>query len=75
MTGRELVQGSLDNPALAEAIGDGDDLVAAGVNSGEMIRVALALEDALGRPLSDNELTAVTSIEDVHRLLTQEVTA
>lgn len=75
MTGRELVRSSLDNAALADAIADADDLVAAGVNSGEMIRIALALEDALGRALSDEELIAVTSIDDVHQVLTQEVTA
>jgi acyl carrier protein len=59
---RVLIKENLDNPALLDLIGDSDDLLAAGVNSGEMIRIAFGCEKRLGRRLSDAELTALTSI-------------
>jgi hypothetical protein len=66
---RDLVRAHLDHPALLDRIADGDDLVAAGVNSGELIRVALACEERLGRPLGDEELSDLTSVQAVADLL------
>jgi len=66
---RELVARSLDNPALLARVGDEEDLLAVGVNSGELIRIALSCEDVLGRALTDDELTAVHSLDGVRRLL------
>lgn len=67
---RTLVRDHLDHPALLDRVGDDDDLVAAGVNSGELIRVALACEEQLGRPLGDEELADLTSVRAVECLLT-----
>ncbi len=47
---RELIKTGLDYPPLLDRIGDHEDLVTVGVNSGEMIRIALACEEYLGRP-------------------------
>lgn len=69
MDARDVVRAALDNPALLDAIPDDVDLVAAGVNSGEMIRLALMVEDELGRPLADDELTRLTSVADVRDIL------
>jgi hypothetical protein len=66
---RELVRGCLDLPALVDRIGDDDDLIGAGVNSGEIIRIALTSEQRLGRPLTDDELTGLATIRAVDRLL------
>ncbi|HET6636779.1 MAG TPA: phosphopantetheine-binding protein [Streptomyces sp.] len=66
---RTLVHDSLDNPALLDRIKDDDDLVRCGVNSGELIRLALHCEGDLGRPLTDEELTALTSVRAVADLL------
>jgi len=66
---RSLVRASLEHPALLDRVGDEDDLAAAGVSSGELIRLALSLEDRLGRPLEDEELLALTSVHAVAGLI------
>ncbi|MFD9465723.1 acyl carrier protein [Streptomyces sp. NPDC060027] len=66
---RSLVRDSLEHPALADRIGDDDDFAAAGVGSGELIRLALNLEDRLGRPLGDEELLGLTSVRAVAGLI------
>jgi len=68
-TVRALIQRNLDTPALLDLIADDVDLVAAGVNSGEMIRVALACENYLGRQLSDTELSRMTSVREIATVL------
>lgn len=67
---RELIRKQLDYPPLLDRIGDDEDLVAAGVNSGEMIRVALGCERYLDRQLTDAELTGMTSVRAITALLT-----
>jgi acyl carrier protein len=66
---RALVRQCLDHPALLDRVADDADLVGAGVNSGELIRVALRCEELLGRPLGDEELADLTSIGAVADLL------
>lgn len=68
---RSIVRGKLDYPALLDQISDEDDLVNAGVNSGEIIQVALACENHLDRPLTDAELSGITSVRSVAELLAQ----
>ncbi|ACU72409.1 hypothetical protein Caci_3503 [Catenulispora acidiphila DSM 44928] len=70
-TAREIVRENLDYPALLDQITDEEDLVNAGVNSGEIIRVALGCERRLDRPLSDVELSRITSVRSVADLLMQ----
>lgn len=72
---REIVRENLDYPALLDQIGDEEDLVNAGVNSGEIIRVALGCENHLDRPLTDVELSRITTIGSVADLLAQRVEA
>lgn len=72
---REIVRENLDHPALLDQIGDEEDLVNAGVNSGEIIRVALGCENHLDRPLTDVELSRITTIGSVADLLAQRVEA
>jgi hypothetical protein len=66
---RALVARQLDLPALLDRVGDDDDLVACGVNSGELIYVARACEERLDRPLTDAELAGLTTIRAVADLL------
>ncbi|MCT2589312.1 acyl carrier protein [Streptomyces sp. N2-109] len=66
---RTLVRESLDHPALLDRVVDDADLAGAGVNSGELIKLALRLEDHLGRPLGDEELLGLTSVNAVAELL------
>jgi hypothetical protein len=66
---RQLVAACLDLPAVLDRIGDDDDLVASGVDSGEILNLATLCEQILDRPLSDDELTELTSIRAVGALL------
>ncbi|MEV7414895.1 acyl carrier protein [Streptomyces sp. NPDC089919] len=66
---RSLVRQSLDHPRLLDRLGDEDSLAQAGVGSGELIRLALHVEDHLGRPLDDEELLELTSVRAVAALL------
>jgi hypothetical protein len=67
---RELIKTGLDYPPLLDRIDDHEDLVALGVNSGEMIRIALACEGYLGRRLTDAELAGMTSVWSITAVLT-----
>lgn len=75
MDARDIVRQSLDNRVLLDAIPDDADLVSAGVNSGEMIQVALNCEAVLERALTDEEMTHLNSVEDIRRLLFESTTA
>ena len=66
---RELVRTCLDLPAVLDRIGDTDSLLAHGVNSGEVILIALRCEQELGRALTDAELEELDSVTAVDLLL------
>ncbi|MFI9803982.1 phosphopantetheine-binding protein [Streptomyces sp. NPDC052301] len=69
---RDLIKASLDHPALLDRLGDEDDFAQAGIGSGEMIRIALSLEEELRRPLLDDELLGLTSVAAVAALIGAE---
>ena len=66
---RDLIRGCLDLPALLDRIGDEEDLVGCGVNSGEIVRVALRCEHRMGRLLTDPELAELSTVRAVAALL------
>jgi acyl carrier protein len=68
---RELIKESLDYPALLDDVADQDDLIMAGINSGEMVRIALACERYLDREITDEELSRLKSVRAVADLLEQ----
>jgi acyl carrier protein len=75
MTGaRELIRASLDLPAMLDLIADDDDLIRAGVNSGELVQVAMHCEERLGRVLTDDELAGLSTVRAVAELLAGKVT-
>jgi acyl carrier protein len=69
---RTLIKGSLEHPSLLDRLGDEEDFAQAGIGSGELIRIALSLEDELGRPLQDEELLGLTSVRAVAALIGAE---
>ncbi|MDH6134182.1 acyl carrier protein [Kitasatospora sp. MAA4] len=68
-TARTLVGASLDTAAFLDRLTDDSDFARAGVNSGELIKLALACEEYLGRALDDEELADLTSINAVAELI------
>lgn len=51
------------------AVGPDDDLLTLGGNSLSAVRLSLAVERALGRPLPERALTAITTARDMARLI------
>jgi acyl carrier protein len=66
---RALIKRNLDFPDLLDQVADDEDLITAGVNSGELIRIALGCEEHLSRALTDDELGGLTSVHAVAELL------
>ncbi|MEU0247434.1 hypothetical protein ABZ192_24570 [Streptomyces sp. NPDC006235] len=73
MNARELVASCLDNPLMLDRIGDAEEFHTAGINSGEVIRIALRCEEEVGRPLDDDELALAGTLQGIDRLLAKEV--
>ncbi|MGV9449835.1 phosphopantetheine-binding protein [Streptomyces sp. NPDC003635] len=68
--GHALLLEFVDMPELLDGIGRDDDLTTAGLNSGDLIRLALAIEEQTGSPLDDDELTALHTVEGIDQVLT-----
>ncbi|SDW77890.1 Phosphopantetheine attachment site [Amycolatopsis xylanica] len=69
MNARAVVRACLDLPQLLDRIGDTDDLVTHGVNSGEIVRIALKCEEHLGRMLTDDELAELSTVHAIGLLI------
>ncbi|HEV2343027.1 MAG TPA: acyl carrier protein [Actinocrinis sp.] len=69
-TARDLIRSVMELPELLEAIDDDADLRMAGIDSGELILVALRCEQQLGRPLDESELSGLVSVRSVASILT-----
>ncbi|QKW06899.1 acyl carrier protein [Streptomyces sp. NA04227] len=68
--GHRLLLEFLDMPELLEGIERDADLTSAGLNSGDLIRLALAIEEQTGSPLEDDELTALHTLDGIDQVLT-----
>ena len=73
--GHALLLEFVDMPELLDGIGRDDDLTTAGLNSGDLIRLALAIEERTGSPLDDDELTALHTVEGIDQVLTARAAA
>ena len=73
-TGRELLANLLDDPTLVEVAAD-EDLLAAGLNSGDIIRLALAVEELTGEPLDDQALSRLYTVDGLEEVLAERLPA
>jgi acyl carrier protein len=71
-TGRELLASLLDDPTLVEVTAD-EDLLAAGLNSGDIIRLALAIEELTGEPLDDKALSRLYTVDGLEQVLAERL--
>lgn len=69
--GRRLLLDVVESPGLVEGLSARDDLLSAGINSGELIRLALAIEEHTGEPLDDELLPTLCTIEGIDQVLAQ----
>ncbi|MEU5097878.1 acyl carrier protein [Streptomyces sp. NPDC020996] len=67
--GRRLLLELVDVPGLFDELADDADLLSAGINSGELIRLALAIEERTGVPLDDDEMAGLYTIDGIDRVL------
>lgn len=66
---RTLLAELIHDPELASQLPADQPLLFAGVNSGDVVRLTLAVEERLGRALSEPEVVGMRTIADVDRLL------
>jgi len=67
--GRHLLLELVDAPGLFDHLGPEDDLLSAGINSGELIKLALAIEERTGTALDDDVLATLYTIEGIDQVL------
>ena len=66
---RRLLHDLVDLPELLDEADPGSDLVSLGINSGDLLRLAVAVEDRTGVALSDDELAALHTLDGIERVL------
>ncbi|MFE6780298.1 phosphopantetheine-binding protein [Streptomyces sp. NPDC057702] len=67
--GHRLLLEFVDLPQLIEGVPGDADLINAGLNSGDLIRLALALEERTGAALDDDELGALHTLDGINQVL------
>ncbi len=67
--GRQLLMEVLEVPEIAANIPSDADLMFAGINSGDLIRLGLIIEERTRSPLSDDDLMALQTVDGIDRLL------
>jgi acyl carrier protein len=72
--GRQLLEDLLGDPELVASLADTDLLLTSGINSGDVVRVSLAIEEHLGRPLTSDAAESLRTIADIDAVLAGERT-
>jgi acyl carrier protein len=67
--GRRLLMEVLDVPEVAAQIPSDADLILAGINSGDLIRLGLSIEERTHLPLSDDDLMDLQTVDGIDRVL------
>ena len=67
--GRQLLMEVLDVPEVAAKIPADADLILAGINSGDLIRLGLSIEERTHLPLTDDDLMDLQTVDGIDRVL------
>lgn len=70
--GRKLLADVVGDAELVGGLADTDLLLTSGINSGDVIRVSLAIEEQLGQPLSSDAAESIRTIADIDAVLAGE---
>ena len=73
--GMRLLIEVVDIPQLANEIGPDTDLILAGINSGDLIRLGLVIEERTRKPLSDDDLIELQTVSGIDRVLSARAPA
>jgi acyl carrier protein len=71
--GRQLLMEVLDVPEIGAKIPPDADLILAGINSGDLIRLGLTIEERTNLPLSDDDLMDLQTVSGIDRVLASRV--
>jgi acyl carrier protein len=71
--GRQLLMEVLDVPEVGAKIPPDADLILAGINSGDLIRLGLTIEERTNLPLSDDDLMDLQTVSGIDRVLASRV--
>jgi acyl carrier protein len=63
----------LDVPEVGAKIPPDADLILAGINSGDLIRLGLTIEERTNLPLSDDDLMDLQTVSGIDRVLASRV--
>ncbi|MBC3840799.1 acyl carrier protein [Streptacidiphilus sp. 4-A2] len=58
-------------PEFADAVGDDDDLSASGIDSGDLVRLVLLIEQRTGQEVTAQDMENLSSIADYERFLAE----
>ncbi len=67
--GRQLLMEVLDVPEVAAKIPADADLILSGINSGDLIRLGLTIEERTHLPLTDDDLIDLQTVDGIDRVL------
>jgi acyl carrier protein len=67
--GRQLLMEVLDVPEVAAKIPADADLILAGINSGDLIRLGLSIEERTHLPLTDDDVMDLQTVDGIDRVL------
>jgi acyl carrier protein len=67
--GRRVLMEILDVPEIVAQIPADADLILAGINSGDLIRLGLTIEERTHLPLSDDDLMDLQTVGGIDRVL------
>ncbi len=67
----EFVMGIITYPDLLDGAGPDEDLFKFGLTSGDLIKLAVAIEERTGVPLEPTDMPEIHTVSGIHRLLTR----
>ncbi len=71
--GRQLLMEVLDVPEVAAKIPADADLILSGINSGDLIRLGLTIEERTHLSLTDDDLMDLQTVDGIDRVLASRV--
>ena len=60
-------------PEFADGVGDDEDLSASGIDSGDLVRLVLLIEQRTGQEVTAQDMEGLSTITDYERFLTARV--
>jgi acyl carrier protein len=66
---RQLLLDLVELPDLVAGAAPDSDLISLGINSGDLLRLAVAVEERTGEPLGDEDLASLHTLDGIDQVL------